>query len=113
LAEADRGSHAGFQGYSAPAFLPGVRRKSPRLQGVPENPGRNHCVHETSRSGDRDLTIVFDKGMNSEDNIVLIDAAPKMHFITSYSPHYADHLIRVKLSNFAPVDTLNSMIKFF
>lgn len=54
---------------------------------------------------DRELTIVFDKGMNSEENIVLIDSLPKMHFITTYSPHYAEDLIRVKLSQFTSVDT--------
>jgi transposase len=58
-----------------------------------------------SATGDRDLTIIFDKGMNAEDNITMIDANPKMHFITSYSPYYAEDLIRVKLSNFTPIDT--------
>lgn len=70
--------------------------------------GEISAAMRQAASGDRDLTIVFDKGMNSEDNIILIDVAPKMHFITSYSPYYADHLIRVKLSNFAPVDTLKN-----
>jgi len=55
-----------------------------------------------------ELTIVFDKGMNSEDNIAAIDAAEKMHFITSYSPHYAEDLIRVKLTEFKPVDTIKN-----
>ena len=55
-----------------------------------------------------ELTIVFDKGMNSEDNIAAIDVADKMHFITSYSPHYAEDLIRVKLSEFKPVDTIKN-----
>jgi len=55
-----------------------------------------------------ELTIVFDKGMNSDDNITAIDAAEKIHFITSYSPHYAEDLIRVKLSEFKPVDTIKN-----
>jgi transposase len=54
---------------------------------------------------DRELTLVFDKGMNSEDNIRLIDATPRVHFITTYSPYYAREFIRVKLSEFAPVET--------
>jgi transposase len=54
---------------------------------------------------DRELTLVFDKGMNSDDNISLIDAAPRVHFITTYSPYYAQDLMRVKLSEFAPVET--------
>jgi transposase len=52
-----------------------------------------------------ELTIVFDKGMNSEDNIAAIDAAQRVHFITTYSPHYAQELVRVKLSGFTPVDS--------
>src|SRR5208337_3821659 len=55
-----------------------------------------------------ELTIVFDKGMNSEENIGAIDAAENIHFITSYSPHYAEDLIRVKLSEFKPVDTFKN-----
>ena len=54
------------------------------------------------------LTIVFDKGMNSEENIAFIDADPRVHFITSYSPYFADALIRVKLAEFAPVDTMKN-----
>jgi transposase len=67
--------------------------------------GEITSVMEQSVTGDRDLTIIFDKGMNSEDNIALIDSAPKVHFITTYSPYYAEDLIRVKLSQFSPVDT--------
>ncbi len=33
------------------------------------------------------LTIVFDKGMNSDDNIAAIDACADINFITCYSPH--------------------------
>jgi hypothetical protein len=31
--------------------------------------------------------------MNSDDNIAAIDAAEKIHFITSYSPHYAEVIL--------------------
>ena len=54
---------------------------------------------------EKELTIVFDKGMNSEDNIAIIDIMPRIHFITSYSPHYAEELTRVKISEFEIVDT--------
>lgn len=57
---------------------------------------------------DRELTLVFDKGMNSEDNICVIDATPRVHFITTFSPYYAQELIRVKLSEFAPVETVKN-----
>lgn len=51
------------------------------------------------------LTIVFDKGMNSEDNIAAIDKNPGINFITCYSPYFAPELIHVKLSKFTVVDT--------
>jgi transposase len=58
-------------------------------------------------SGDRtaELTLVFDKGMNAEDNIAAIDAHPRIHFITTYSTYYTEELIHVSLQNFKPVDT--------
>ncbi len=52
-----------------------------------------------------ELTVVVDKGMNSEDNIAAIDAMPGAHFITTYSTYYADDLVRVKSSQFKPVDS--------
>ncbi|MDD3582128.1 MAG: transposase [Desulfobacca sp.] len=63
------------------------------------------AVMRPAAPGDREVTIIFDKGMNSEDNIALIDVTPKVHFITTYSPYYAEELIRVQLSRFTPVDT--------
>jgi transposase len=56
-------------------------------------------------SSSSELTVVFDKGMNSDDNIGCIDAMPGVHFITTYSPYYADDLVRVKPSEFKPVDS--------
>jgi len=41
------------------------------------------------------LTIVFDKGMNSDGNITAIDANPDINFITCYSPYFAPELIHV------------------
>ena len=52
-----------------------------------------------------DLTLVFDKGMNSEDNFAAIDSEERIHFITTYSPSYSEDLVQVKLSHFKPVDT--------
>jgi len=51
------------------------------------------------------LTIVFDKGMNSEDNIAAIDAREEINFITCYSPHFAPELIHVNTSGFSVADT--------
>ena len=50
------------------------------------------------------MTIVFDKGMNSEDNIAAIDAHERINFITTYSTYYAEELIHVDRAKFQPVD---------
>jgi len=52
-----------------------------------------------------DLTIVFDKGMNSDDNIAAIDNSEGINFITCYSPYFAPELIHVKMDKFAVADT--------
>ena len=54
------------------------------------------------------LTVVFDKGMNSEDNITAIDGKEDINFITTYSPYFAEHLVHVGLDNFAVVDTVKN-----
>ncbi len=59
-----------------------------------------------SKSGE--LTIVFDKGMNSEENISAIDARKNIHFITTYSTYFAEDFARIKLSEFSPVDTVKN-----
>ena len=58
------------------------------------------AVGEQSR-----LTIVFDKGMNSDDNIQAIDKNPNINFITCYSPYFAPELIHIKLSKFTVIET--------
>jgi len=54
---------------------------------------------------DDDVTVVFDKGMNAPENFAAIDAAPRAHFITTYSPYYEEDLIHVDISRFLAVDT--------
>lgn len=49
------------------------------------------------------LTIVVDKGMNSEDNFLLIDRHRQIHFITSYSTHYSEELTNISLEKFTPI----------
>jgi len=51
----------------------------------------------------RDLTLIFDKGMNSEENISRIDADKRLHFITSYSPYFASELAAIPLKHFRPL----------
>jgi transposase len=60
---------------------------------------QNHAVKPGN------LTIVFDKGMNSDDNIAAIDNSEGINFITCYSPYFAPELIHVKLEKFAVADT--------
>ncbi len=54
------------------------------------------------------LTVVVDKGMNSEDNMKTIDQRPGIDFITTYSSAFAEDLIHKDLSLFTPVDTLKN-----
>ncbi len=62
-------------------------------------------VMRKETSGDTSLTIVFDKGMNSEDNIAAIDARENVHFITTYSTYFGEKLASTKLDMFTPLDT--------
>ncbi|MBU2645540.1 IS1634 family transposase [bacterium] len=54
---------------------------------------------------DKPLTVVVDKGMNSEDNFTWIDQHEQLHFITTYSPYFAEDLAQIPLSSFEYVDT--------
>ena len=51
------------------------------------------------------LTVVIDKGMNSEDNYAWIDDHSRIHFVTSYSTYFAQDLAATPLDHFEPVDT--------
>jgi transposase len=51
------------------------------------------------------LTVVVDKGMNSEANMQAIDKQAKVDFVTTYSPAFAEDLAQTDLENFVPVDT--------
>lgn len=55
--------------------------------------------------GRGEVTIVFDKGMNAEENISAIDAMDRAHFVTTYSTYLADDLIHVSKERFGLVDT--------
>jgi transposase len=49
------------------------------------------------------LTVVFDKGMNSEANLAWIDNNQRVHFITNYSTYFAQDLVAIALEQFDPV----------
>lgn len=51
------------------------------------------------------LTVVIDKGMNSEPNMAWLDEHPKVHFVTAYSPYFAEELAATPLERFEPVNT--------
>ncbi len=50
------------------------------------------------------ITVVFDKGMNSKDNIGLIDGRETVHFITTYSTYFAEELARIHEKHFLDLD---------
>jgi transposase len=54
------------------------------------------------------LTVVFDKGMNSDENVAKIDDNSRIHFITTYSPHFVEDLAGVDIKHFSPVETLHN-----
>jgi len=62
----------------------------------------------TNATTGQTMTVVFDKGMNSGENIAAIDARDHINFITTYSTHFAEDLIHVGLNRFTPVETRNN-----
>ena len=50
------------------------------------------------------LTVVFDKGMNSEELFSYLDDHTRIHFITTYSTYFAEELAGTDLKHFAPLD---------
>jgi len=50
------------------------------------------------------LTVVFDKGMNSEQAIAIIDDHTRIHFFTTYSTHFVEELAGTDLRKFCPLD---------
>jgi transposase len=51
------------------------------------------------------LTVVIDKGMNSEDNYTWIDEHSRIHFVTTYSTYFAQEIAATPLEKFEPLDT--------
>jgi len=51
------------------------------------------------------LTVVIDKGMNSDGNYQWIDEHSRIHFITGYSPYFAQELAMTSLDYFEPANT--------
>lgn len=51
------------------------------------------------------LTVVIDKGMNSDGNYAWIDEHARIHFVTTYSTYFAQDLAATSLDRFEPVDT--------
>jgi len=51
------------------------------------------------------LTVVIDKGMNSENNFTWIDNHARIHFVTTYSTYFVQELATTAIDHFEPVDT--------
>ena len=52
----------------------------------------------------KELTVVFDKGMNSKENIAFIDGRKEIHFITTYSTYFAEALASIDPKHFDDLD---------
>jgi transposase len=50
------------------------------------------------------LTVVIDKGMNSENNYAWIDDHARIHFVTTYSTYFAQELATTGLDRFELID---------
>jgi transposase len=55
------------------------------------------------------LTVVVDKGMNSEDNFAWIDEHQRVHFVTAYSPYFAQDLAETPIEKFQSVNTRKNL----
>jgi transposase len=53
----------------------------------------------------KQLTVVFDKGMNSEDNISFFDDHQHLAFLTTYSPYFVEYLAKQDPEKFKVLDT--------
>jgi transposase len=51
------------------------------------------------------LTVVIDKGMNSEGNFQWIDEHSRIHFVTTYSTYFSQDLASIPLDEFEPAET--------
>ena len=54
--------------------------------------------------GKTEVTFVFDKGMNAEANFSIFDEIDTAHFVTTYSPYYAEALTHIDRKKFEKVD---------
>jgi len=54
------------------------------------------------------LTVVFDKGMNAEDNLALIDSRQQIHFVTTYSTYFAEELAGLDPRHFVQLDVVKN-----
>ena len=53
---------------------------------------------------DKQVTVVFDKGMNSAENISHIDGHQHVHFVTTYSPYLAEYEVKRDPDSFDILD---------
>ena len=53
---------------------------------------------------DKQVTVVFDKGMNSKENISYIDGHQHIHFVTTYSPYYLEYEAKRDPESFVLLD---------
>jgi transposase len=55
------------------------------------------------------LTVVIDKGMNSDSNFEWIDEHSRIHFVTTYSTYFSQDLASMPLDEFEPAETKKNL----
>ena len=84
------------------SIYPGNIHDSKHFESIMEEMFRVVC--DLNNTKER-LTIVIDKGMNSEGNYTWIDEHSRVHFITTYSTYFAQELAATSLDRFEIADT--------
>ena len=83
------------------SVYPGNRHDSKQFEQIMDEMFGIVCgLHQTKER----LTVVIDKGMNSENNYAWIDEHARIHFVTTYSTYLAQDLATTPLDCFEPLD---------
>jgi len=83
------------------SVYPGNMHDSKQFEAIMDEMFGIACgLHQTKER----LTVVIDKGMNSEGNFAWIDEHARIHFVTTYSTYFAQDLAATTLDHFEPLD---------
>ncbi len=83
------------------SLYPGNMHDSKQFEAIMDEMFGIVCgLHQTKER----LTVIIDKGMNSESNYAWIDEHARIHFVTTYSTYFAQDLATTTLDHFEPLD---------